>query len=77
MADLRVGRFTVGYSIRAYMAFVFATTICILTWKRVIPAEAFLVICATVIKAYFDSPKEVDSESDDPHAENPEVKKDA
>ena len=77
MANLRVGKFTIGYSIRAYMAFIFATTICVLTWKRVLPAEAFIAICATVIKSYFDSPKEIDSESDDPNATNGKDKPDA
>ena len=71
MANLRIGKFTIGYSIRAYMAFAFATTLCILTWKRIIGAEAFLALSGIVIKAYFDSREEIDSDSDNPN----EVKK--
>ena len=70
MADLRIGKFTIGYSIRAYMAFIFATTMCVLTWKRTIPVEAFIVTASLIVKAYFDSPKEVDSASDHPDPKN-------
>lgn len=66
MADLRIGKFTIGYSIRAYMAFIFATTMCVLTWMKIIPVEAFIVTASLIVKAYFDTPKEVDSQSDHP-----------
>lgn len=74
MANLRLGNFTIGYSIRAYMAFIFSTVMCLLTWKRIVPTEAFIVIASLIIKAYFDTPKEVDSDSNEPNAKNGEKK---
>ena len=73
MADLRIGKLTIGYSIRAYMAFVFSTTVCYLAAKRVIPTEAFIVIVMVVIKAYYDSPAEIDSDSDNPNIDKTTV----
>jgi hypothetical protein len=66
MADFRIGKFTIGYSIRAYMAFIFSTVFCYLTWLKIVPVEAFVVTASLIIKAYFDTPKEIDSPSNEP-----------
>lgn len=66
MADLRVGKFTIGYSIRSFMAAAFTITTCVLTWKNLFPTEAFAGLAVLVIKAYFDDKGEANKEDNEP-----------
>ena len=53
MADVRIGTYKVGFSIRSVMAVCFSVTACWMAVKKILPAEAFMALASTVVFAYF------------------------
>ena len=53
MADLTLGKHTVGFSIKSFLAIIFGITSCYLAIRKTMPIEAFMGLAGAIVHAYF------------------------